>query len=1419
MGAFGTQHAREFASRMSRRCFSGLQYDTLNLFRLIAKHPWTLAYPLLMMATLLALGVWGVTHVAKVDIRGNKAQAGALAVEVAAAYRQQLTVAASPLLSLAALVHLHPRYEYLQSAFAPFAADMAQQVPGRPLRSLQLAPAGVVRLVEPLAGNEAALGLDLFADPWEREGAVRAVAERTLTLAGPLAFKKGGSGVRMRLPVFVNASSNSSSSSAGGGSSNSSSTSSGNVTVEEMSFGGPDPLNPYCGQPCAYDATTGTVFWGFATALIDLAALGNSSNSRLRGLAAQGYRYRLSAPAGAAGAQAQAEAGEAEVRSVVVAGSEEALEEPVEAVIEMPNTQWLLQISPASGSWSPSWFVPVLAAVVVLAVALAVLQFGVLVSRRQHQSVLEALLPREVVRELVHRDATTLGPRVIQTDTPAEVLLKLLGQLLEGGRPHLRDIIMVRTTVLRNLDIYQPLNLGSQIKGANLDDDVARSLMRQLGGTLERVDSLYDEIPEDDVIQLQAVEEAEAGADLQGIQVEVVGGGGGGSGGINGDASASRRLHDYGTLTGALALILTPQPAAWYGDSGGGVDSADGGGAAHSDAALPTVGMECTLAVSPEPSLTVTAAAGAQGNVGVSMAAASAVCSGGLPPVGPSATAATAATAASAVAPIRPGLSATRGSGSGVLRAAAASVSALLLPPRAATQSGTVTPAAASAGCPQDDPMTSACSTNDVTLETVAVRTYGSGRHRRSCSNAATATTNTADGVFLSAPPSPPPTPLSPTAPPPPPAPSSSHHQTQLSTAPPSHLAHGSSSSARHPGFMITTTGSSGGMLPSRSPLGAAGGSSGAAPQVWPCRHPKRSSLTQQGHSTAWLLLPPAHSAGSGGAAAGSGIAAAAAAGSGGGPSAHGLQHTPCLSATYSGGSLGMQEDRDRDRERHSSRLLGGLNGAGTGLLQSLTARRQALPPPAAVIEEVERQLAAADGWQFNAWRLRDATQGHPLSALGFYLLQRAGLIARFKMNPVTVARLLRHIEAGYPGNPYHNATHAADVLQTLHAIAHGGQLSAHYLDPLGLLAAYFAAIIHDYGHPGLTNDFLTATSHPLALRYNDRSPLENHHCAAALTVMMRRPELDVLGALSSQERAAFRKQVIEMVLATDMKQHFALLAHFNTVHRLTAYSAAATGSGAAQTPTQLQRSSRTLLQQLHPSGPSVVSPPRPALSGDLAPRPRDETEKLLGLQIALKVADLGHLGEELEVHQRWLGVLEEEFFLQGDRERQLGLPISPLFDRAKQGVSKSQVGFYDFVALPLVHALSSAFPGCQPLMRCFLANYNHWRSAEGQPPAPTPTSSTGPKPIPPHPPQSPTPASAGAANLPSAPTAFPSVPPTPTAATAAPAITTAAATGPAATAVGAVAAAPAGANHDALPPNPFASASAEIEQPADDEA
>ena len=68
-----------------------------------------------------------------------------------------------------------------------------------------------------------------------------------------------------------------------------------------------------------------------------------------------------------------------------------------------------------------------------------------------------------------------------------------------------------------------------------------------------------------------------------------------------------------------------------------------------------------------------------------------------------------------------------------------------------------------------------------------------------------------------------------------------------------------------------------------------------------------------------------------------------------------------------------------------------------------------------------------------------------------------------------------------------------------------------------------------------MTNDYLIASGHELSILYNDRAPLENHHIAAAFG-LLRRPELNFLAALSRAEQAKFRKKVIDLVLATDMK-------------------------------------------------------------------------------------------------------------------------------------------------------------------------------------------------------------------------------------------------------------------------------------------
>jgi 3',5'-cyclic-nucleotide phosphodiesterase/cAMP-specific phosphodiesterase 4 len=74
-------------------------------------------------------------------------------------------------------------------------------------------------------------------------------------------------------------------------------------------------------------------------------------------------------------------------------------------------------------------------------------------------------------------------------------------------------------------------------------------------------------------------------------------------------------------------------------------------------------------------------------------------------------------------------------------------------------------------------------------------------------------------------------------------------------------------------------------------------------------------------------------------------------------------------------------------------------------------------------------------------------------------------------------------------------------------------------------------------------------------------------------------------------------------------------------------------------------------------------------------------------LGMGLKCADIGHSAKDYELHEMWSMLVCEEFFHQGDLEKQRGQSVSMYCDRQNTDVSKSQAGFIKNICLPLYEA------------------------------------------------------------------------------------------------------------------------------------
>ncbi len=91
--------------------------------------------------------------------------------------------------------------DFTEHEFHEFAAALERRWNG--IRSVQLAPGGMVRYLSKRRENDPALGIGLFASMYWRPAVSRAMQERRYVVAGPLPLAENSRGIVGRMPIFV----------------------------------------------------------------------------------------------------------------------------------------------------------------------------------------------------------------------------------------------------------------------------------------------------------------------------------------------------------------------------------------------------------------------------------------------------------------------------------------------------------------------------------------------------------------------------------------------------------------------------------------------------------------------------------------------------------------------------------------------------------------------------------------------------------------------------------------------------------------------------------------------------------------------------------------------------------------------------------------------------------------------------------------------------------------------------------------------------------------------------------------------------------------------------------------------------------------------------------------------------------------
>ena len=239
----------------------------------------------------------------------------------------------------------------------------------------------------------------------------------------------------------------------------------------------------------------------------------------------------------------------------------------------------------------------------------------------------------------------------------------------------------------------------------------------------------------------------------------------------------------------------------------------------------------------------------------------------------------------------------------------------------------------------------------------------------------------------------------------------------------------------------------------------------------------------------------------------------------------------------------------------------------------------------------------------------------------------------------------------------YHNERHALDVLQTVYIYTFKtnviSQIKLNYLD---ILSLGLASIAHDLSHPGYSNDYLIRSSNNIAINYNDIHVLENFHIAQMFQIITNnKDKTNIFDNLQLEDYRLVRKRIINIILATDMQNHAkicSLMKNFIIKKK-----------GEEKNDENNNNNNYSMIEQ-------------------------QEVMNFL-----VHTADISHCSKDFDISFKWTNLLNEEFWREGDEEKEKNMQVGFLCDRNCADTPTSQVGFIKGIVLPTFEILYHSFP------------------------------------------------------------------------------------------------------------------------------